>query len=306
MEEKLYDVFIIGAGPAALTAGVYAARYGMSCICVGQTPGGQMAEATTVHNWPGEQEITGSDLHKKMYETALHNDVEVKIDRVVDAKKHDNYFSIATSFSGEFLAKTIIIATGAEHKKLSLPSEEKYAGKGVAYCATCDGPLYKGKTVAVVGSGNSAVGSAVYLSDICKKVYVLSREKEFNAEYVTVEQIKNASNIEIKYETEVKEIKGNGRVSSVLLTTGEEIEVDGIFVEIGSAPVRELMDKIGVATTKAGYIEVDNAKKTNIEGVFAAGDVTNGNNMFKQIVCAVSDGAIAANSAFSFVKKMKS
>ncbi|MFA5165837.1 MAG: FAD-dependent oxidoreductase [Candidatus Paceibacterota bacterium] len=307
-EEKTYDLLIIGAGPAGLTASIYASRYGLKNAIIGQMPGGQASEAHILQNWPGNKEINGMQLMQQTIEQAQALGGELIYDSATAIKKEGNLFLIETSFSGGLKGKSLIIATGTQRKKLSIPGEEEFVGKGVAYCATCDGPLYKGKTVAVVGGGNSAVGAAIYLSTLAKKVYLLARKECLRAEAKTIEDAKKQANLEIHCGVEVQGIKGAGKVEKILLSTpvngSQELALDGVFIEIGSLPVKDLMNQLGIETNEAGFILVKDDRATNVAGVFAAGDCTNGHNMLKQIITACADGAVAANAAFKYYRSL--
>lgn len=308
-EEKIFDVLIIGAGPAGLTASIYASRYGLKNAVIGQMPGGQASEAHILQNWPGNKEINGLQLMQQTIEQAQALGCELAYDSATSIKKEGDLFLAETSFSGTYKGKSVIIATGTQRKKLSIPGEEEFVGKGVAYCATCDGPLYKGKTVAVVGGGNSAVGAAIYLSTVANKVYLLARKECLRAEAKTIEEAKKHTNLEIHCGIEVQEVKGKDKVEKILLSApvngSQELALDGVFIEIGSLPVKDLMNQLGVETNEAGFILTKEDKATNVAGVFAAGDCTNGHNMLKQIITASADGAVAANAAFKFVRNTK-
>lgn len=307
MENKIYETIIVGAGPAGLTASIYASRYMVDHLVIGHLPGGMASEATEIHNWPGDKAINGYDLAQRMIEHAKGLGAEIIGDTVVDIKKEQEIFKVITQGQKEFQAKTVILALGTERRKLNIPGEKEFFGKGVCYCATCDGPLYRNKTIAIVGGGNAGVGAAIYLSNLVNKLYLITNEKELRAETKLHELIYNNPKIEVILENGIKELKGDQKLSSMVLDkehNGQaEIAIEGIFVEIGGIPPKELLEKINIETDQKGYIKINPDCSTNIEGLFAAGDITNGNNGFRQIVTAAASGAIAQNSVYNYLRK---
>ena len=297
MEE--YDIVIIGGGPAGLTAGIYAARAGKKVLVLeGRALGGQIVNAPNVRNFPGVLSISGIDLAMNMYKQVLEHGGEVKFERAMGIKD-----KIVHTDGGEYKAKAIILATGAENRKLGLYGEDKLVGKGVSYCATCDGNFYKDKTVAVVGGGNTALEDAIYLADICKKVYLIHRREEFRGDKTTVDKIKALKNVEMILSANVKEILGDEKVEGLELEIkdGErkEIKVDGVFFAIGYEPqANEFADSVEL--DKNGYIETKDGIHTSTKGIYVAGDARAKD--LKQLVTAASDGAIAATVA---VKEME-
>jgi thioredoxin reductase (NADPH) len=296
----MYDVVIIGCGPAGLTAGIFSARRKLKTLIVGEILGGQMALARTIENYPGFDKISGIELAEKMYNQAKKFGCEIKFERVVNLELQGEIKKITTE-EAVYEAKTVIIATGRERRKLGI-GEDKFLGKGVSYCALCDGLFFEQKNVAVIGWNDSAINSALYLSEICKKVYLIYGS-EIRAEEVNLEKLKEKNNIEFVRGV-VKRIEGDEKVKGVLVESvesGEEklIEVEGIFIEIGYVPAIDLAKKAGIVV-EGEYIKTDKEQKTNIPGVFAAGDVAGG---LKQIVKACGEGAVAANSAYKFLKE---
>ncbi len=295
-------MIIVGSGPAGLTAGIYASRYGIKNLIIGDKIGGMLGEIPTIENYPGFEKITGFELAMKMHEHALSSGSEFVQATVHDIEKREGKFIVRTS-AGEFEAKAIILATGVTHKKLGIPGEVEYKGKGVSYCATCDAPFFKDKVVAVIGGANTALMDAFVLSQVAKKVYMVVRSY-VKGEKVWRDRVLSQENVEIVKGVPV-EIKGNTKVRSLVIESeGErrELEVDGIFIAIGLIPIADLARKIGVEI-EGEHIKVDEAMHTNVEGVFAAGDVTTGSARLKQIITAAAEGAIAATSVLKFLRR---
>lgn len=308
MENKIYETIIVGAGPAGLTASIYASRYMVDHLVIGHLPGGMASEATEIHNWPGDKAINGYDLAQRMIEHAKGLGAEIIGDTVVDIKKEQELFKVITQAQKEFQAKTVILALGTERRKLNIPGEKEFLGHGVCYCATCDGPLYRNKTIAVVGGGNAGVGAALYLVNLVNKLYLITNEAELRAEDKLIRLVHDhSSRIEIILNNGIKELKGDHRLNKMILKqehNGQtEFAIEGIFVEIGGIPPKELLEKINIETDQKGYIKINPDCSTNIEGLFAAGDITNGNNGFRQIITAAASGAIAQNSVYNYLRK---
>ncbi len=301
--ERIYDVAVIGGGPAGYTAALYAARAGLRTVVLERfSAGGQMTETQEIDNYPGfDTGVDGFTLGEKMKAGAERFGAktvraEVKELSLMPPRR------ILTD-AGEYFAKAIILATGAEHRHLGLPSEERLRGSGVCYCAACDGMLFRNKTVAVVGGGNSAAADALLLSKLCKKVYVIHRRGSLRAERVYHEPLMRAENVEFVWDTTVEEILGDARVSGVRLRNVKSQEtkalpLDGVFISIGRTPRTELFaDKI--ALTEDGYADAGEDTRTSIPGVFAVGDVRK--KPFRQIVTAAADGAVAAHFAEEYL-----
>ncbi len=303
-EEK--DLIIIGAGPAGLTAGIYAVRSELKTLVIeSKLPGGQIATAGEVENYPGFPDgIRGIELAEKMKQHAENAGVEIKtLKEVQKIEKKQDKIEIHTS-EETYTAKAVIIATGLEHRKLGIPGEKEFSGRGVSYCFTCDGPLYKGRKVAVAGGGTGAVQAALYLSEIADETTVISKsDKIRSAETIMITRLEK-SPVKTMVKTKPVEIVGDQFVEGIKvenMETGEEktIETDGVFVEIGKKPNTKFLENTEIKLVK-GYIEVDNKQATNIEGIYAGGDVTT--NQVKQLGVAVAQGTIAALSAYDYIK----
>ncbi len=295
---KIYDLIIIGAGPAGLSAAIYAARYKLNTLVLGNVHGGLISEAYEVCNFPSYEKIRGFELGEKMMQQALSLGVEVKRENVLEIKKKD-LFSVQTDL-GNYTSKKVLIATGTERRKLDVKGEKEFQERGVNYCATCDAGLYQDKTVAIVGGGNAALTSALLLAEYAKKVYLICREKEFEkAEPLWVDIVRKNEKIEQISNSNVTEIYGNTKVEGVNLDTGKDIKLNGIFIEIGMVPDEKFSRLLGLKTER-GYIFVNKKQETNVEGVYAAGDITN--NPVKQAVTACGEGAIAAQSVYEKIK----
>lgn len=302
--EHIYDTIILGGGPAGYSAALYAARAGFDTLVIERmSAGGQMALTDIIDNYPGFDEgIDGFELGMKMQSGAERFGAKTEYAEVISVNLSDNIKSINTT-SGEFYSKTVIIATGANPRELGIDNETLLIGKGVHYCAHCDGRFYKGKTVAVIGGGNSAVSDALYLSRLAEKVYLVHRRDTLRATKVYHEPLKQAQNIEFVWNSVVKELIAEQRVSGIKLENiinhnAFEISCDGVFVSIGRTPVTQFLDG-QLTLDKTGYIVADETTKTNIPGVFAVGDVRT--KALRQVVTAVSDGATAIHFVEEFL-----
>ncbi len=298
----MYDLIIIGGGPAGLTAGLYASRRNLKCLILSETNGGLMALAHWVENYPGVEPINGMDLSDRMKKQAEKFGCEFKPDKVVGFDLKGDEKKVMTH-DGQYSAKAIIIATGGHSKKLEVEGEEKFIGKGVSYCATCDGPLFRGKKVAVIGGSDCATSVATYLSEIASETYMIHRRGELRAEEANQEKLRKA-NVKIIWDSVVESIEGDRFVRKAIvknIKTGEktELALDGIFIECGEIPTTDLVKAAGVEVDEKGFVKVNGALETNIKGVFAAGIVT---GSISQIVIAAGEGARAATSAYTFVK----
>lgn len=307
----MYDSIIVGAGPAGMTAALYLLRSGKSVLLIeAESFGGQIASAPNIENYPGIPKMDGSDFADKLLSQVTDAGAEIEVSRVLEIKpekkdgmdsNHD-YFTVVTEF-GSFQSKTVILACGVHHRTLGIENEAKYFSKGISFCAICDGPFYKGKTATVVGGGNSAVQEAIYLSDICSKVYLIHRRDEFRAEKSTMDKIKQLENVEIITDSVIVDFYGDDKLNGLLVknikTSAEKkIDTDVLFEAIGKVPQNTFFANI-VALTEDGYIISDDKCATSCPGIFAAGDCRAKN--VRQLTTAVSDGSIAALSAVDYM-----
>ncbi len=290
------DIAIIGAGPAGLTAGIFTSRAGLKTVCFEKLAiGGQAALSYEIANYPGFESISGFDLTQKMHAQAESCGTTFIYESVKKLKKLKNGFSIQTT-ENRYLAGKIIIACGCKTRKLGLENELQLTGRGISYCASCDGGFFKNKVVAVVGGGNTAVEDVKYLARIAKKVYLINRSQKFRAGNHTIEQLKKFKNLEIIKNAQVKKLFGAEKLEKISVLIDKEtkdIKVDGLFIAIGYEPDLKFLD-IDVKLDKYGYILVDEKMRTNVDDLFACGDITG--KSFKQVITACADGAIAGNS----------
>lgn len=304
-KKRRYSLVIVGAGPAGLTASIYASRYKLEHIVIGETLGGLASEAHKICNFPTEKEISGTELVEKMRDQVESMGTSILINRIIDISKREKGFELKLDNGEVFLADTIILASGTKPRKLELPDKEKYLGKGISYCATCDAMFFRDKVVAVVGGSDSANTASLYLAELAKKVYQIYRGNKLRGETIWIDKVKNHDKIEVIYETEVVGLKGDSKLKEIVLSQGKELEVEGLFIEIGTIPDRDLADKLGLNVNERGYIKVTNDQRTSMEGVWAAGDITSASNNFRQIITACSEGAIAAENVFRFIQKQR-
>jgi len=304
--QEIYDLIIIGAGPAGLAASIYASRYKLNHLLLGAEIGGQINEIRNLENWPGDISVTGFDLISRFVEHAKSLGVTAQAESVVSVKKNaENLFEVVTGGNAH-QTRAIIMAMGSEYRKLNIPGEKELTGKGVSYCATCDAMFFREKIICVVGGGNAAVTSALGLTDFASKVYLIYRGDRLPAEPVWLDKVAANSKIEVIRNTNIIEIKGEQKVEKVILDKAHNdenhLDVEGVFVEIGSNPGVELAQRLGVETDEQGFVKVNPDMSTNIPGLFAAGDITTGSNKFRQILTAASEGAVAANGAYKMLK----
>lgn len=303
MENKIYDTIIIGGGPAGYTAALYAVRAGLNTLVIEKfAAGGQMTQTQQIDNYPGfEDGIDGFTLGNKMQKCAEKFGAKTINSEVLSVDLQSNPKKTVTDI-GEYYSKTVIIASGADHKHLEIENEKKLIGKGVAYCASCDGMMYRNKTVAVVGGGNSAAADAMLLSKICKKVYLIHRRDTMRATKIYREPLMTTDNIKFKWNSQIDKLLFEQNLSGVVLKNNdghfEKIDLDGLFISIGRTPASELF-KGQLELDGYGYIVSDETTKTNIAGVFAVGDVRT--KALRQIVTAAADGAVAAHFAEEYI-----
>lgn len=292
----MLDVLIIGSGPAGLSSAIYAKRAGLEVIVIERVyyGTGQVAESSQVDNYLGFSGINGYELGAKFREHAVSLGVEFQSGEVNAFEPMENGWKVQCSNGESLETKTVIYAAGAKHRHLEVEGEDAFAGKGVSYCATCDGAFFKGKDTVVAGGGNTAMDDALYLSDICNKVYLVHRRSEFRGSAKTLERIRQKDNIEIVTEAKIAKIAGNTAVNEVILEDGRTFKAEGVFVAVGMIPQTEQIKGI-VELDESGYVVADETGKTQTEGFFVAGDVRK--KALRQIVTAVADGANAAVSA---------
>jgi len=302
-----WDLIIIGAGPAGLTAGIYGARSGLKTLVLEEkSPGGMTATSPWIENYPGFPEgVSGTELTEKMLEQCRRFGAEVRDFEGVVELHLDKGRKIVRTDRSEYESKALIIASGSKHRTLGVPGEEEFQGRGVSYCAICDGFFFKGKKVVVVGGGNCAAMSALFLDNLASEVYLAHRRDQLRAEEAYVKELKKRE-VRFLWNTEVREIRGDKTVESVTLYENKkgqtkEMSVDGVFIFVGEAPKSDFAAKAGVKADENGYIIVDPSRQTNIPGVYAAGDVTS--CPVKQIGTAVGQAIIAATEAFGYVKR---
>lgn len=328
--KKNYDLIIIGAGPAGLSAGIYGSRYNLKNLIISENIGGMAQEAWQVENYPGIAKISGQDLTQKMADQAKALGSEILIDQVGQVKRQKKIFQVKTIGGKIFQSRSLILALGTKNRQLNMPGEAQFLGRGVSYCFTCEGIFYRGKVAAVVGGGNAAANAALALAQYTKKVYILVRKDKMRAQDVLINKIRKNRKIEILYNTQIKELQGKEKLEKILLVgTGHcpvpslsslrgvpsaardneaisqsnSLSVNGLFIEIGAVPSDALREQLGVKRDLRGYIKVDTCQKTNVPGVFAAGSITSATCYLNQIVVAAAQGAVAAHSANLYLKQ---
>ena len=297
--DKVWDLIVLGGGPTAIGCAIYAARFALDVLIIGKTFGGLIATTHIVENYPAITSISGQGLMDMFRDHMDSLNIPYISDEIRNIEKENHHF-ILHSYFQKFKAASIVIATGSERKKLGIPGEGEFAGRGVSYCATCDGPFYKDKLVCVIGGSDSAAKEALFLAQNCKKVFIIYRGDEIRAEPINKKRVHDNERIEIIYKTNVIEIKGDHTVKSIMFENAKELEIDGVFIEIGSIPASDIAKHIGLNTNQNGEIIINRKSETNIPGIFAAGDVAD--SPFKQAITGVAEGVIAAYSAFDYLK----
>ncbi|MDP3988480.1 MAG: FAD-dependent oxidoreductase [Candidatus Levybacteria bacterium] len=312
----MYDLIIVGTGPAGLTASIYASCFHLNHVVLGKVLGGQMSLAHNIINYPGFESITGAELTEKMAAQVKGRGGEIISDSVVEIKKIEQGFEIITESQKTYQTKSIILATGMERRKLNIKGEAEYTGKGIIYCAPCDKYNYADKIAVVVGGGNSAATSAITVAGAASKVYLIYRGSQLRCDPMWLEQLKADPKIEVVYESTVLEILGDGeKLTSIRIVptlsnnpnplNPRELPVDKLFIEIGGVPGTALLIPLGVEVDPGGFIKVNDNLATNVAGIFAAGDVINYKLSIEQISTAVGLGAMAATSTFAYLKGQK-
>ncbi|MEH7082769.1 thioredoxin-disulfide reductase [Neobacillus drentensis] len=307
-EEKIYDVIIAGAGPAGMTAAVYTSRANLSTLMIERgMPGGQMANTEDVENYPGFESILGPDLSTKMFEHAKKFGAEYAYGDIKEIQDHGDY-KIVVAGSKQYKAYAVIITTGAEYKKIGVPGEKELGGRGVSYCAVCDGAFFKGKELFVIGGGDSAVEEGVYLTRFASKVTIVHRRNELRAQKILQDRAFANEKVDFIWNHTIKSINDkDGKVGSVTLVStenGEEqvLPADGVFIYIGMVPLSKPFTSLGI-TNENGYIETNDRMETRVPGIYAAGDIRE--KTLRQIVTATGDGSIAAQSAQHYIEELK-
>ena len=311
----MFDLIIIGTGPAGLTASIYATCFKLSHVVIGKVVGGQMILRPAILNYPGFEQISGRELTDRMVNQTKKRGGEILLESVKLVGKTDNGFRVVTETEKIYEAKTLILATGVERRKLNIPGENEYIGKGIEYCASCGKFDYAEKTAAVIGGANAAAQTAVQVGHSASKVYVVYRGTELRCDPIWLEQIKASQHIEVVYGAQVKEIKGDGQKITGLqieiknpqtqAVESKELMVDKVFIEIGGVPGTALLIPLGVTMDEGGFISVDEKLSTNISGIYVAGDIIGHKYSIEQITSAVGSGARAASSVFSYLKQQK-
>ena len=300
--EKIHDLIIIGAGPAGITAGIYAKNFGLDCLILGEEEGGLLNGSYKVDNYPGIFDVTGEDLVKKFKAHQKYLEIPLKKESVGEIKKDGEIFKVITT-NKEYSAKSLILAFGTQVKKLEIKNSGKFENKGVYYQSGHNASLFKEKTIAIVGGANSAVMKAVKFSEQAEKIYLIYRKDKLRADSAWLDELAKLKNVEVIYNANVAEISDHKELESVILDNGKELKIDSLFIEAGAVPNTVLIHELGIKTNELGYIEVEKCQSTNIDGVFAAGDATTGSNGFRQIITACSEGAIAALGALNYLNK---
>ena len=302
-----WDLLIIGAGAAGLAAGIYGSRSGLKTVIIEEKlAGGTTSDAPTVANYPGFPLIPGGELADKMVTHCKKTGATIRELETVTGLTLSGEKKIVKTNRAEYEAGAVIIASGAHYREIGVKGEKEFKGRGVSYCGVCDGPFFKGKNVVVVGGGNSACTTTLYLSGLAAQVIVAHRRESLRAEDVLVKDIESKGNVKFYWNNQIQEIKGNNIVKSIVLSnvkTGEvtEVPVDGVFVQIGESPNSQVAKESGVAVDEAGHIKIDIRQQTNVPGVYAAGDVTN--HPVMQIGTAVGQGITAALEAYSYIRR---
>ncbi len=296
---EILDLIICGGGAAGLTSAVYAARSGLDFVLIdiSSSMGSQITQTSDVDNYTGFEKVNGMELVMKFYEHAKALNAPMINDEVQEISKENGIFTVKCA-QGEYKSRTVIYCSGASHRELGVKGERELLGRGVGYCAVCDGFFYRNKTVVVVGGGNTAVTDALYLSKICKKVILVHRRDSLRAEKILVERLENAENVEIMFNSEVAEILGEKGADGVLLKSGETIDCDGVFIAVGIVPRSDTVKNLAQLDHN-GYIVADESGRTSLDGLFAAGDVRT--KELRQIITACSDGANCVDSVNKFL-----
>lgn len=304
-----WDTIIVGGGPTGISAAIYAFRFNMQTLLLGKEMGGLITKTHLVENWPGFASVTGMELMDHIIGHAKYFDIPMKQEEVTDVRKEGDFYVVTTP-EGEYTTRTIIFSTGTYVRELGIPGEQELKNRGVSYCATCDGAFFKDKTVAVIGGSDSAAKDALVLSEHAKKVYIIYRREEIRPEPINKDRVYrkiDEGKIEIINNTNITEVLGDKVVTGVTLDNPhggkDTLELDGVFIAIGHIALSDLPKKLGVELNNHGEVIIDGESKTNVEGVYAAGDVAN--RPYKQAITGAAEGVTAAFTAYEFVQHMK-
>lgn len=309
MNEKIYDLIIVGTGFAGYSAGIYASRYKMSNLIFGDVFGGQTAEAHIIGNYPGFEEITGPELMQKVQTQAKKLGTEEIFERIthIEESPEQKTVTVTTVSGKQFTSKYVLLTVGMKRKKLGIKGEPELAGHGISYCATCDGFFFRNKKVVVIGGGDSATTAALFLANMASEVTLIARGDRLKGETIWIDQIKTNPKITVMLNTTVTSFEGTALLNKVIVQdksgTTTEIEAEGAFVEIGSEPDKVFLESLGLQTAENSRVLVDKTQKTSKDRIYAAGDVTNASNEFEQLLTAGGEAAVAVNAIF---EKMQS
>ena len=304
----MYDLIIIGAGPAGLGASIYASRYKLNHVVIGGEIGGQVTEAWEIENYAGIESISGKDLMEKFAKQTKDLGGVIIEGSVNQVEKTEEGFNVLTSAGKKYETKAIILALGMKARKMNIPGEDKFIGKGISYCATCDAMFFRGKDVVVIGGGDAAATAAIHLAEFANTVQLMYKENTKTFEPAWDEQMRKIGKIAVSQFSNMTHIVGEEKVEGIeyeLAGEKKELKAQGVFIEIGSVPGVVVAQQLGVRTDEQGYIVVGQDQSTNIDNVWAAGDVTTGSNKFRQIITAVAEGAVAAGSVYKKLKLTK-
>ncbi|HAU40353.1 MAG: FAD-dependent pyridine nucleotide-disulfide oxidoreductase, thioredoxin reductase (NADPH) [Candidatus Peregrinibacteria bacterium GW2011_GWF2_43_17] len=297
----MYQTIIIGGGVSGLGAAIYAKRFGLNTLILSDFFGGTITKTHLVENYPGFKSLSGFELAENILSHAKSVGAEMKDEAAKSIEKTENGFKVTTD-KNTYESQTIIFATGTHHRKLGVKGEEEFANKGVSYCATCDGPFFRNKIVAVVGGSDSSVKESIMLAGFASKVYIIYRGENIRPEPINRKRMEESPKIEVITKTNIIEIIGDTKLRKVKFDTGKELELDGLFVEIGRVAQTEMVKDLGITMNEKNEIKIDRMSKTNIEGFYAAGDVTD--SEWKQAITGVAEGVKAAYSAYNYIKTL--